>query len=1051
MIRPLVLLVPSLAAAVELPRRVASTGRPLAAIYPFTPRDLARALAEPALLGAGLRAWDAGHDALLAARLLEQGGAEGLALSPALPRAPVAAALARTLSSLRLAGVEPARVAALADPPEVAPEDHRRLRALAELRRRFDEAIDGQFADAVTLLRTAARRAADTPWLRGAEGLVAADLELDAEEQEFLAALARAIPLRRLDTVAPPSLRPGSFAAWADSAALTAVEPEKTVLGAIHPPSVPSGLARLRSALFEPPGGESARDGVVLATAPGEHAEVRAIVRRLLAHASRGVPWEEMAVILPRPREYAFLCTDLLERLGIPHRLHPSLPLSSGRSARALLLLLRCRGLPRAAVMEFLTFAPVPFAELLGADTPARPARWDALSRDAGIVSGLDRWRLALTATAASERAGAAAEPEGEEARREARLRRAAEADALLRVAERIAQTLDTLSGEATWPEWSSRLAAAFAQWVGRGEQAERLEHQKVAEVIADLAGLGFLQPQAGWGEVESVIESRLELERMPLEPATMGSLHIGSMDAIAGVPFRVVAVPGLVEGGFPGVIRPDPFLLDGEREALGQPVAAAARAKRQLSLFDPPEPPGRRRPATSQDRLLEARRAFHRALAQATEEVILSYPRADPRTGRERMPSLFFVAAAAAVEGRPLSAAQLDALVAEDTLETLAPEDALDRSERDRIRVRAGGREAALAIAAGSTFFKQSHLAAEARWSNRLTPYDGVIAPLGAELARKLDPVTGDRPVSASKLATWWQCGFRYLLQYVLSLQPALEPEERKRLEPLERGNAFHTAAERFLRSLRESGDLPVRDTPEMRERLLAEADRALGALVAGGPPRFTALWERERERFRKGMLAWLEREALGAHRATPAFFEVSFGDARERGEGEPHLLQPLEIDLGDGRTLRVSGKIDRIDRKPDGTLVLRDYKTGRAPRDDGAIFRGGKQLQIPFYVLAAARLFPDAPVVEAFLDYVDGGRQVAFDPAEVKTEQWRARLRALLDAMGQGVFVQEHTSCDWCDYTVVCGPRGLMERRRRYKVADPRLVRVLRLRDAG
>src|SRR5688500_14727544 len=146
----------------------------------------------------------------------------------------------------------------------------------------------------------------------------------------------------------------------------------------------------------------------------------------------------------------------------------------------------------------------------------------------------------------------------------------------------------------------------------------------------------------------------------MPLEPTGSGSLHIGSMDAIAGVPFRVVAVPGLVEGGYPGVIRPDPFLLDGEREALGQPLPAASRPSRQLSLFDPPETSSARRPATSQDRLLEARRAFHRALSQATEQLILSYPRADPRTGRERMPSLFFVAAAATLEGRPLAAAQL-------------------------------------------------------------------------------------------------------------------------------------------------------------------------------------------------------------------------------------------------------------------------------------------------------------------------------------------------------------------------------------------------------
>jgi len=228
--------------------------------------------------------------------------------------------------------------------------------------------------------------------------------------------------------------------------------------------------------------------------------------------------------------------------------------------------------------------------------------------------------------------------------------------------------------------------------------------------------------------------------------------------------------------------------------------------------------------------------------------------------------------------------------------------------------------------------------------------------------------------------------------------------------------------------------------------------AGASLDTLVATSPPRFSALWDRERERFRQGMLDWLEREAGQAGRTMPLHFELSFGLPIAEGDtSEPHLAEPLAIDLGDGRTLRVWGQIDRIDRRPDGTLVLRDYKTGRAPKDDGGVFRGGKQLQIPFYVLAAATMFPDAPVVEAFLDFVDGGRQVAFDPALARTDKFKRLLRDLVDAMGQGLFVQEPTACDWCDFTAVCGPRPLLERRRQIKIQDRRLQQYLRLRDVG
>jgi len=1068
-IRPVVLLVPSLAAAVELPRRLASTGRAVAGLYPFKVMDLARAIAEPALLGRGLQAWGAGHDALLAARLIEEStGPRGLRLAPDLPLPPVAAALARTLSSLRRAGVEPAGLEALAERAGTADEDRDRLRAVAALYRGFHDAVEARFADPATILRAAREHLAAARWLQGAEVLMVDDLELDGLQAAFVLDLARAFPVRMLRRDRPLGLFAGSFAARAAADGIASLDMADTVLAPLAPPAPPPALARVRAQLFDPPAGEPARDASLeLMTAPGEAAEVRAVVRRLLRAAADGVPFEDMGVVLPRPDAYAPLFTDLFRRLGVPHRLHPSLPLRTGRAARALLLLFRCRGLDRAAVLEFLTFAPVPFDALLAAGESPRTAQWDAISRDAGIVSGLDRWTIGLSAYAAAEREGAAREPEPE--RRVRRERRAADALILLRLVQALAETLDALQGEATWPDWADRLQAALDRWIGTAP-----DRDAVLGVIADLRGLAFLERQAPWRDVEAVVEARFDWERVPLEKLTTGAVHVGALDAMAGLPFRVLAIPGLVEGGYPGVVRPDPFLLDPEREALAAGAAAApdpARgrpsAKGQLSLFDeapapppPPAPAAAARLPTSQDRLLEARRDFHRAVSQATERLILSYPRADPRTGRERMPSLFFVAAASAREGRPVGSLDLERMVVEDDLDALPLEDAVDRSERDRRRVRDGGKEAARAVAAGSSFFKQSRLASEARWSKQLTPYDGLVAfsprdavdaEVAAEVRRKLDPVTADRPISASRLAAFSRCGFLYLLQYVLRLEPAREPEERKRLDPLERGSAFHEVAELFLRERRDRGELPVRDTPETRRRLLEVADRALDGLVAGSPPRYTVLWERERARFHAAVLKWLEREAAAPGDAVPAYFEVGFGMARDPGSDEPHARDPLEVDLGEGRTLRVSGQIDRIDRRPDGTLVLRDYKTGKAPRDENGLFRGAKQLQIPFYILAAGKLFPGHRVVEAFLDYVDGGRQVALDPASVQGEEFGQLLRGLVEAIADGLFVQEHTACTWCDYTAACGPAPLLERRRQYKIGDPRVQRVLRLREIG
>ena len=1061
---PLVVLVPSMAAAVELPRRLASLGRALTGIYLFTVPDLARSLAEPSLLGRGLQAWNAGHAALLASRLLE--GPHRLPLGPERPHPRVAAALARTLSSLRLSGLPPAALEDAAGTAGATTEDGARLRALASLYRAFHAAVEGHFADPATLTEAARKAAATAGWLEGAEVLVVDDLDLEPLEKDLLAGLARERRVRFVARQQPPGLAASSFASWASGCGMEPLPAADSPFASLELFDVPPGLSRLRGTLFEPPGGEPCLDGSVeLLTAPGEEAEVRSVVRRLLRAAGRGVSFEEMGVILPRPNEYAPLFTDLLGRLGIPHRLHPSLPLSFGRCARSLMLALRCRGLQRGAVMEFLTFAPIRFEELLGAGAVGQPALWDAISREAGIVSGLERWIIGLRALSEDETQAAA--EEAAPALRERRLSRASEAEALLRVVELLSSTLDGLAGEASWPEWSERLRQIIDTWIERGDDREALE-----EVVADLAGLGSVGGgrRAGWSEVETVLEARLEWNRLPMRLLPGGAVHVGATDALAGVPFRVVAIPGLVEGGFPGVLRPDPFLLDPEREALsrwggieprsGRQARRVRSGPEQLALFgevDPPAPGSRRLP-TTQDRLLDARRLFLRAVRQAGESLILSYPRADARTGRERMPSLFFVAAASALAGAPVSAQALERLVSEDDPSALPLDDTLDRSERDLLRVRTGGRPAAEAVAAGSPFFRQSRLASEARWSPELTAYDGLLAypatgdaEAAAALREALDPVRAARPISASRLATFSRCGFQYLLEYVLRLEPRIEPEERKKLDPLERGSLFHEVAERFLRERRDRGKLPVADTPLERERLLSLADASLDALVAGSPPRYTALWERERGRFRQGLLAWLSREAATASRATPAHFELAFGLPPQAETREPHSPDPLEIELGDGRVLRVCGKIDRIDRRPDGTLSLRDYKTGRAPRDDGGVFRGGRQLQIPFYILAAAKLFPDAPVVEAFLDYVDGGRRVAVGPEAVRSPAFGTLLRGLVDAIAQGIFVQEPASCDFCDFTSVCGPKPLIQWRRRLKRTDPRLNGVLRLREIG
>ena len=186
---------------------------------------------------------------------------------------------------------------------------------MARLFRGFHAAVDGRFADTAALAEAAAGEAARARWLQDAEVLIVGDLEPSGTEKAFLAALAAARPVRRLDHDVPAGLRAHSFGAWAERHGIGATRRSReTVLAPLATPDVPPAIARLRTALFEPPAGDPvADDSVELMTAAGEAAEVRSIVRRLLQEAARGVPFEDMGVLMARPQEYAPLFTDLLD------------------------------------------------------------------------------------------------------------------------------------------------------------------------------------------------------------------------------------------------------------------------------------------------------------------------------------------------------------------------------------------------------------------------------------------------------------------------------------------------------------------------------------------------------------------------------------------------------------------------------------------------------------------------------------------------------------------------------------------------------------------
>src|SRR5690606_27650509 len=108
-------------------------------------------------------------------------------------------------------------------------------------------------------------------------------------------------------------------------------------------------------------------------SAPGEGRECVEIARRILREAGRGVPFDEMAVVVRSPERYQGLLEHALARARIPARFdrgtrrpHPA--------GRAFLALLACaaEGLSARRFAEYLSLGQLPAADS-GADTWAPP------------------------------------------------------------------------------------------------------------------------------------------------------------------------------------------------------------------------------------------------------------------------------------------------------------------------------------------------------------------------------------------------------------------------------------------------------------------------------------------------------------------------------------------------------------------------------------------------------------------------------------------------------------------------------------------------------
>jgi ATP-dependent helicase/nuclease subunit B len=740
-----------------------------------------------------------------------------------------------------------------------------------------------------------------------------------------------------------------------------------------------------------PPLEQGEREFVV---APDPDEEVR-LAARAVADAlhDKTLRPERIGIGYRSPVPYTRLISEQLRVAGIPHHVPSGRRLPETVTGRLLLGLLDLHrsDFARADVIAWMTDGPVRTAD--GKAVPV--ARWDRLSRDAGISRGLQTWqdRLATLRAGVETRQAEAADDD----QRAGYERRLGDIDSLAAFLGHLVSSAETITTATTWSEAAGALRTALEELTGGFKQVERwgrgtsaegdaaLEQAAYQAVHATLGGLAH-RDQAGVPPTPDDLRVALlqELDRAAPGRTILGrGVVVAPLRDLAGADLELLVVVGMTEEALPARVRENPLLRDDARAAVGRGLRTVA------------------------DRRAQDRRDFVAAIAGA-RKVILSFPRADSRAQRRQHPSPWFMEQLQSVHGPLRSAQVLDAasgpglLAPASFVAALAQGGSLGPAEHDLVLAMSGRSDEI-----DEPRFQLGRTAVRDRRDGDFSAWTGHVGPLPEPLATQ-----ADQRLSATSLQEWATCPSTFLMRRVLDVRD-LDSTDDDRISALDRGSLVHDALERFF-----SDHLGTLDTPGISPDTAWSAEdirRARGflnefaaVLEAKGLTGRPLLWKAELARLNRQLarILSIDSRLRAQRRSWPMAVELPFGR---------HGVPPLEVELPTAGRVPFAGSVDRVDVTESGDLVVIDYKTGGGkgydaipklganPKESDDLVDRGRKLQLVLYAMATrARFSPPTRSISAYYWFVEQGE--LHRGAAVGSEE-EARLLEVLDVTVRGI----------------------------------------------
>lgn len=219
---------------------------------------------------------------------------------------------------------------------------------------------------------------------------------------------------------------------------------------------------------------------------------------------------------------------------------------------------------------------------------------------------------------------------------------------------------------------------------------------------------------------------------------------------------------------------------------------------------------------------------------------------------------------------------------------------------------------------------------------------------PISRVVARSIygDTIRG----SVTRLEQFAQCAYKHFLQYGVGLQE----REESGFSGLDMGNIYHDAIYQYSRKLQRDEMDWFTVSDEKRVLLAKEAfeEAVLSYPQACIQASNAGMHEIERmERVFQQTVWALTRQVRAGH-FVPSEFEITFNEKED--------IEALHYDLGEHCSMRLGGRIDRLDLCADeGKVYVKiiDYKSGSTEFDLAKIYQG-TQLQLVVYMNAAMEL---------------------------------------------------------------------------------------------